>query len=101
MNVNLPTLREADLAQKKVLVRADLEWEGENSPREAATREIIKYLQDQKVQSIKVIGHKGRMEMPGIEIDNDVRRDSREKTNDESYARELAGDFEVYINESF
>jgi 3-phosphoglycerate kinase len=101
MNGSLSRVEDAELEGNKVIVRADLEWEGENSPREAATREIIKYLTDHRVAKIKVIGHKGRLEMAGIEVDNDVRRDEREKANDEAYARELMADFDIYINESF
>jgi len=92
---------EIEVAGKKVLVRADLEWPGENSPREIATLQIIKYLQDNGAEKIKVIGHKGRLAMEGVEVINEVRQDEREMKNDMEYAKELGEGWEVYINEAF
>ncbi len=89
---------------KKVLVRGDLEWEGENSPREKATREIVGYLHQQGAKRIKVIGHKGNISQVvelGVDVNWDLRADPREETNDPTLAEELAEDFDIYINEAF
>ncbi|MBI2008090.1 phosphoglycerate kinase [Candidatus Amesbacteria bacterium] len=96
----LKGIRDVDVAGKGVLVRADLEG-GPESQRVKVTKQIIEYLLDTKAGKIKVIGHEGHFEYPGIEIDNDVRKDEREKNNDESYATELAEGWDIYVNESF
>lgn len=90
----LKSIRDVEVAGKNVLVRADLEWSGENLSRERAAREIVKYLQDKGAGKIKVIGHKGRFE-------NDLRKDPREEMNDVLLADELADGWDVYVNEAF
>lgn len=90
----LPSVRDVLVAEKKVLVRADLEWEGEDSQREKATRDIVEYLQIGGAEKIKLIGHKGKFEP-------DLRDDPREEADDESLARELAEGWDIYVNEAF
>ena len=87
-----------------MLVRADLEWGGRNSPRELATREIIKHLRRKGAGRIKIIGHKGNIGMVtllGEDMNWDLRADPREETNAGSLARELAVGFDIYVNEAF
>ena len=92
------------VAEKNVLVRADLEWEGINSPRKQATKDIIKYLQIRGAKRIKVIGHKGNIDQVselGVDLNFNLRSDPREEANDPTLAEELALGFDVYINEAF
>ena len=100
--IKLPVIRDVLVAEKKVLVRADLETTvNSNSNREKATRDIIEYLLGQRVKNIKVIGHKGQFEYPGVTVVNDIRADRRERENSEAMAAELADGWDVYVNESF
>lgn len=98
---NPPSVRELGVTGKNVVVRMDLEWTGENCLREKVTREIIRYLQEKGAKGIKVIGHKGKFEMAGVEVVNDVRKDEREMQNDSGYAQELGEGWDVYVNEAF
>ncbi len=100
----MTSVRDILVAEKNILVRADLEWIGKNCPRRQATLDIIKYLQIRGAERIKVIGHKGNIDQVielGVDINFDLRADIREETNDESLAIELALGWDVYINESF
>ncbi len=92
--IQLPVIGDVLVAEKKVLVRADLEWTGKDSQREKATLDIVEYLQIRGAKQIKLIGHKGTMAA-------DLRADPREEANDESLAEELGRDFDVYVNEAF
>lgn len=92
--IQLPVIGGVLVADKKVLVRADLEWEGENSQRESATLDIVEYLQIRGAKQVKLIGHKGTMAA-------DLRADPREEADDEGLALELGQDFDVYVNEAF
>lgn len=97
-------VRDILVAEKNVLVRADLEWIGNNCPRRQATKDIVEYLKIRGAERIKVIGHKGNIDQVmelGVDLNFDLRADPREETNDESLAAELALGWDVYINESF
>lgn len=98
------SVADVDVSGKHVLVRADLEWPGINSPREKATREIVKYLQDKGAVRIKVVGHKGnisQVETLGVDVFFEVRSDPREEENSDEFAAELALGFDIYVNEAF
>ena len=100
----MTSVRDILVAEKNVLVRADLEWIGKNCPRRQAAKDIIEYLQIRGAERIKVIGHKGNIDQVielGVDLNFDLRSDPREETNDESLAIELALGWDVYINESF
>ncbi len=105
MNENLPKISVADIAGKKVLVRADLEYTDRLSPRGKATDGIVKFLKERNAGAIKLIGHKGMAEMTswweGVEVNFDIRADEREKENSPVMAAELAAGWDVFVNESF
>ena len=87
-----------------VLIRADLEWEGENCSRKQATKDIITYWRSKDATRIKVIGHNGNIDQVselGVDLNFNLRSDPREETNDKSLAEELALGFDAYINEAF
>ncbi len=96
--IQLPVIRDVLVAEKKVLVRADLEWpssaEASEGSREKATRDIVEYLQIRGAGKVKLIGHKGK-------IAPDLRADPREEADDESLAEELAEGWDIYVNEAF
>lgn len=100
--MKIPEVSEIDVLNKNVLVRVSLEGDMD-SPRLLATKNIIQYLQSKQAGRIKIIGHKGNIGQTelGVDINWDLRADAREETNDESFARELALGFEVFVNESF
>ncbi len=104
LTIHLPKVEGVSVEGKKILVRADLEWEGEDSPREKATIEIVRYLQQHGAERTKVIGHRGDISMVdklGVDVNWDLRADPREEANNPSLAKELAEDFDIYINEAF
>ncbi|MEK7504112.1 MAG: phosphoglycerate kinase [Patescibacteria group bacterium] len=87
-----------------VLIRADLEWVGENCQRKQATKNIIEFWRGKGAQRIKVIGHNGNIDQVselGVDLNFNLRSDPREETNDKSLAEELALGFDAYINEAF
>lgn len=95
---------EIEVADKSVLVRVDLEHESENSSRERATVEIVRYLREKRAERIKIIGHKGNIGMVeklGVDVNFDLRSDKREEENSVELAAELAQGFDVYVNEAF
>lgn len=101
-------ISEVDVAEKSVLVRADLEWpsfaEASEGSRKRATEEIVRYLREKGAERIKVIGHKGNIGMVeklGVDVNFDLRADKREEENSEELAAELALGFDVYVNEAF
>ena len=90
--------------KKRVLVRADLEWEGKDSPREAVARQLVEYLRKNGTERIKLVGHKGNIEMSGelgVDMNWDLRADPREEANDPALAEELGREFDMYVNEAF
>ncbi len=102
--MSLPTLDLLDIANKNVLVRADLEDAIEGSPRRTATQGIINYLQNHEAARIKIVGHGGDINLAlelGVDVNWDLRADPREEANDVAWAKELALGFDVYVNEAF
>lgn len=103
--MGLVNITDTDVGAKRVLVRADLEYEDRSSPRGKATDNIINYLKEKGASQIKLIGHKGIPEMrswwEGVEINYDLRSDLREEQNSDELARELAKGWNIYINEAF
>ncbi len=100
---SLPSVSKLEVAGKSVIVRADLEGD-RDSPRLLAALAIVEYLKVKRAARVKVVGHEGAGWMAGklgVEVDWDIRRDSREKENDEGFAVELANGFDVYVNEAF
>ncbi len=97
-------ISEIEVAEKSVLVRADLEYESNNSSRERATVEIVRYLREKGAERIKIIGHKGNISMVeklGVDVNFDLRSDKREEENSVELAQELAQGFDIYVNEAF
>lgn len=121
--MNLPKITDADVTNKKVIVRGDLDISeiSENDLRLKSLIPTLKYLLEKKAKVI-LIGHRGRPEgkitnklslkpvddllkkMLGrddFEVLENLRFDPREEANDDGYARELASLGEIYVNEAF
>ncbi len=122
--INLPKITDVDVSGKRVIVRGDLDVSefSDNDIRLQRLVPTIKYLLDNKA-SVIIIGHLGRPEgktdekyslMPlvpvlekmigtkdGWSLKENLRFDPREESNDENFAKELAGLGDIYVNEAF
>lgn len=119
----LSELTKTDLENKKVIVRGDLDISeiSENDLRLKSLIPTLKYLLEKKAKVI-LIGHRGRpegkvvdelslkpveallkktLDRDDFEVLENLRFDPREESNDDNYAKELAGLGEIYINEAF
>jgi phosphoglycerate kinase len=109
MRGDLPIIRTADIAGKKVIVRVDLDVPNAVNPRVEAAGKMVEFLKERGAVKIKAIGHRGeylavndlKLKYPDVEWSDALRDDPREKENDPGYAGELAGDFDIYVNEAF
>lgn len=119
--INLPDLTGLDVANKKVLVRADLDVDIGENYRLGALLSTLKYLSS-KSSKIILLGHRGR---PGgkvveelrmkpvedelrkianginFEVLENLRFDPGEEANDLNYAKKLASLGDCYVNEAF
>ena len=116
--INLPKLTDLDVANKRVLLRLDLDTEpNPNDLRIKASIETLNYLKDNGAEII-IIGHRGRpdgkfdeslslkpfekiFDKWGAKVKENLRFDPGEETNDMEYAKKLALLGDVYINEAF
>ncbi|WKZ25420.1 MAG: phosphoglycerate kinase [bacterium] len=120
----LSSLKEADLAGKRVIVRGDLDITdfSENDIRLQRLVPTVKFLLENKATVI-LIGHIGRPDgkaeekyslkqlqpilekmigtNEGWELKENLRFDPREEQNDESFAKELSSLGDIYVNEAF
>lgn len=128
--MNLPSLKDVDVKGKRVLVRADLDVNEDEKIRLKSLFPTIKYLADNSAKII-VIGHKGRPDgkedkalslepigkilehMLGNEFGEkffknldmhmmeNLRFNKGEKDNDENFAKHLAEEGDIFVNEAF
>ena len=126
--INLPKLTDLDVANKRVLLRLDLDTEpNSNDLRIKASVETLNYLKDNGAEII-IIGHRGRpdgkfdkqslasqspgenlslkpfekiFDIWGAKVKENLRFDPGEENNDLDYAKKLALLGDVYINEAF
>lgn len=114
--MNLPKITDLDVAEKKVLLRLDLDTNPDpNDLRIKASKETVDYLHSQNSKII-IIAHRGRPDgtnndalslksfeplFPGCEIKENLRFNSGEESNDENFAKEIASWGDVYINDAF
>ncbi len=117
--MELPKLADIELSGKRVLVRADLDFDPTDTEnlRLKILIPTLDYIKE-KGGSIILIGHRGR---PGgkveeslslrpfqeifkkwdAEVLENLRFDPREETNDEGFAKELAAKGDIFVNEAF
>jgi phosphoglycerate kinase len=120
------SVRDADVAGKRVLVRADLNVPLEDGrvaddTRVRAALPTLELLLERGAEEVAVCSHLGRPKGPDpafsmrpveerlrelvadermVVLEN-TRFDPRESENDESFARELADDRDLYVNDAF
>jgi phosphoglycerate kinase len=122
----LRSVRDADVAGKRVLVRADLNVPLENGgvaddTRIRASLPTLRLLLEREAREVTVCSHLGRPKgqdpafsmrpvekrlrelVPDerIRVLENTRFNPGETKNDESFARELAGDRDLYVNDAF
>jgi phosphoglycerate kinase len=120
------SVRDADVAGKRVLVRADLnvpleDGEVADDTRIRAVLPTLQLLLERKAEEIAVCSHLGRPKGPDpafsmrpveerlrellpdvrITVLENTRFDPRETKNDPSFARELADGRDLYVNDAF
>ena len=120
------SVRDADVAGKRVLVRADLNVPLENGrvaddTRIRAALPTLELLLERGADEVAVCSHLGRPKGPDpafsmrpveerlrelltaerLVVLENTRFDPREKANDQSFARELADDRDLYVNDAF
>ena len=122
------SVREADVAGKVVLVRADLnvplqDGEVADDTRIRASLPTLQLLLERDAKEVRVCSHLGRPKseedrakysmapvrkrlrelLPDDRVDvlENTRFDPRETKNDEAYARELADGCDLYVNDAF
>ncbi|MCJ7805809.1 phosphoglycerate kinase [Patescibacteria group bacterium] len=119
--MNLPSVQNLEVSGKKVLVRADLDVPDEEDFRLRALAPTLKFLSDNGA-GITLIGHRGRPN--GVKVESlglkpieerlrkivrevefsvleNLRFDPGEEANDSDFAKKLAENGELYVNEAF
>src|SRR6185369_14245437 len=115
--MTLPKLTDFDLQNKKVLVRADLDFDPADTKnlRLVTLYETLDYLKSQNA-SLTLIGHRGRPDgkvdeslsmMPfkslfqnyNLNILENLRFKVGEENNDENFAKSLANNQDFFVNE--
>lgn len=116
--MELPKLTDLDVSGKNVLVRLDLDTNPDpNDLRIKASEETLNYLKEKGAEII-VLAHKGRpdgkvdeslslkpfqpiFDKWGAKVEENLRFDLGEESNDPEFAKKLALKGEAFINEAF
>lgn len=116
--MHMPKITELDVAGKRVLLRLDLDTDANaNDLRIKASEETLNYLKDKGCQII-ILGHKGRpdgkmdeslslkpfqkiFDRWGAKVEENLRFDPGEESNDPEFTQKLASLGDVYVNEAF
>jgi phosphoglycerate kinase len=115
--MKLPKVTDIDVKEKRVLLRLDLDVPETSFSRMEAVSETLDYLKGENSQ-IVVIGHKGRPEgrvdeglstkslQPffdkwGAIVEENLRFDPGEESNDPEFAKKIASLGDVYVNDAF
>jgi phosphoglycerate kinase len=116
--IDLPKVTDLDVAEKRVLLRLDLDTDpNPNDLRIKASEETLDYLKEKGAQII-ILAHKGRPEgkvdeslslkqfQPifdkwGAEVRENLRFEKGEESNDPEFAKEIASWGDFYVNEAF
>lgn len=116
--INLPKLKDIDVHGKKVLLRLDLDTEADpESVRIKSSFDTLDYLKENGAEII-ILAHKGRPEGKvdeslnlkpfqeifnkwGARVEENLRFDPGEESNDPEYAKKLASLGDVFVNEAF
>jgi 3-phosphoglycerate kinase len=117
--MDLPKLTDLDISGKRVLLRLDLDTEPDpNDLRIKSSEETLNYLKEKGASQIIILAHKGRPEgkldeklslkpfQPifdkwGAKVEENLRFDPGEESNDTEFAKKLSLLGDVYVNEAF
>lgn len=118
VDIDLPKLADLDVSAKKVLLRLDLDTDPDpNDLRVKASIETLDYLKEKGSQII-ILAHRGRpdgkvdeslslkpfqsiFDKWGAKVEENLRFDPGEESNDPEFAKKLASRGDVYVNEAF
>ena len=116
--MDLSKLTELDVAGKRVLLRLDLDTNPDpNDLRIKASGETLDYLKEKGAEII-ILGHRGRpdgkvdeslslkpfqpiFDKWGAKVEENLRFDPGEESDDPEFAKKLAGLGDVFVNEAF
>lgn len=117
--MNLPKLTDLEVTGKRVLVRADLDFDPQDSEnmRFKSLIPTLDYLKEKNAEMI-LIGKRGRpqgkvdMDLSlkpfealftkwGVQVEENLRFDPGEAANDQEFAKNLAEKGDAFVNESF
>jgi phosphoglycerate kinase len=114
----LPKITDLDVSGKRVLLRLDLDTDPDpNDLRIKASEETLDFLKEKGAQII-IIAHKGRpngkvdeslslksfqsiFDKWGAKVEENLRFDPGEESNDPEFSKKLASLGDVYVNEAF
>ena len=119
----LPKVADLDIAGKKVLLRLDLDTTPDpNDLRIMSSFDTLDYLKEKGAAEIIIIAHRGRptsaeasagkpefslkpfqsiFDKWGARVEENLRFDSGEESNDSEFAKKLASLGDVYVNDAF
>lgn len=115
----LPNITDLDVSGKKVLLRLDLDTIPDpNDLRIKASEETLNFLKEKNALEIIILAHKGRPEGKveeslslkpfqtifdkwGAKVEENLRFDPGEESNDPEFAKKLASMGDFFVNEAF
>jgi phosphoglycerate kinase len=117
--MKLPKLTDLDISRKRVLLRLDLDTNPDpNDLRIKSSEETLSYLKENGASEIIILAHKGRPDVKvdeslslkpfqpifdkwGARVEENLRFDPGEESNDPEFAKKLASMGDVFVNEAF
>lgn len=117
--MELPKLTDLDISGKRILLRLDLDTDPDpNDLRIKSSEETLSYLKENGALEIIILAHKGRpdgkadeslslkpfqpiFDKWGARVEENLRFDPGEESNDSEFAKKLASLGDVFVNEAF
>jgi phosphoglycerate kinase len=117
--MELPRLTDLDVSGKRVLLRLDLDTNPDpNDLRIKSSEETLSYLKENGASEIIILAHKGRpdgkidenlslkpfqsiFDKWGARVEENLRFDPGEESNDPEFAKKLASMGDILVNEAF
>lgn len=117
--MDLPILTDLDIVGKRVLLRLDLDTNPDpNDLRIKSSEETLNYLKEKGASEIIILAHKGRpngkvderlslkpfqpfFDKWGARVEENLRFDPGEESNDPKFAKKLASMGDIFVNEAF
>jgi phosphoglycerate kinase len=117
--MELPKLTDLNVSGKRVLLRLDLDTNPDpNDLRIKSSEETLSYLKENGASEIIILAHKGRpdgkvdeslslkpfqsiFDKWGARVEENLRFDPGEESNDPEFAKKLASMGDIFVNEAF